>query len=505
METTPTPKCEIIGADGNPNPCTLTADERRLVCFTDKELAAIATLAKAEAQREKHSLIFPMFTRHADIWEAAAKDQTLFADILAYAYMFDANVGAMLADMDRYRDEIDLATEYHNRIAAYGVNYILLCEGLRRVYAVFHAYMMHEMGQDGFIEYAKSLLGGEGCDIVELDDDETTPPPPKSEAELIEERGKNLTLLRDEEHTLLELAPAERHAIVDDFMRWHLGGTPTVQGMAKMIVQSLIGRQTRCLEVSKRRAEAGAAGGRKKSAAKAEAARANIHKRWGSKNDTKQIPSKYQANSNSNSNSNSTLQENERTDGTGNAAAAADSLVDDIEAERLIDEVAAVLGDTSPNRTAWLAGLARLGKDAFWYVARQAKGKATTNAGALFTSMLTTANAEAIKAEMQKTRDAEKAAEAEKVAKAKAAQAVAFARDMNRYYYCKKGGCQNYLDTPTVNNAGHYVFCKAKYNPKSDEPNVQICPQYVPPPQSPESGCGAATSAREARGVDLPF
>lgn len=283
----------------------LTADEWKLIRFSEAEIQELETLAKHEAGMDAPRHIVPIFERHMEEIGSLIPDNIeLGQDVYLYAFAYDTDIGGMLQDMAQYSGVIDDAAELHNRIAAHGDKWLLIAEGMRRAYWYYHGRMIQEMGGKEYADaLAANIKRGIRTEHIILD---TVPQTAgKTDEELTAERGKNLTLLRDEERNLLNIPADSRHRITDAFMRWHLGEDSKLQSMEDMILQSLIGRQKRCLEVSRKRAEAGANGGKKKSKAKADAARANAKKRWTENHNAKQMPSKCQANTDTDSVSNS--------------------------------------------------------------------------------------------------------------------------------------------------------------------------------------------------------
>ena len=253
----------------------LTADEWKLIRFSEVEIQELETLAKHEAGMDAPRHIVPIFERHMEEIGSLIPDNIeLGQDVYLYAFAYDTDIGGMLQDMAQYSGVIDDAAELHNRIAAHGDKWLLIAEGMRRAYWYYHGCMIQEMGGK---EYADALEANikRGIRTEHIILDTVPQTAGKTDEELTAERGKNLTLLRDEERNLINIPADSRHRITDAFMRWHSGEDIKLKGMEDMILQSLISRQRRCLEVSRKRAEAGANGGKKKSKAKADAVRAN--------------------------------------------------------------------------------------------------------------------------------------------------------------------------------------------------------------------------------------
>ena len=283
----------------------LTADEWKLIRFSEAEIQELETLAKHEAGMDAPRHIVPIFERHMEEIGSLIPDNIeLGQDVYLYAFAYDTDIGGMLQDMAQYSGVIDDAAELHNRIAAHGDKWLLIAEGMRRAYWYYHGCMIQEMGGK---EYADALAANikRGIRTAHIILDTVPQTAGKTEEELEAERGKNLSLLREEERNLLNIPADSRHRITDAFMRWHLGEDSKLKSMEEMILQSLIGRQTRCLEVSRKRAEAGANGGKKKSKAKADAVRANGKLGGRPASKPKQNQSKTKANTDTDSVSNS--------------------------------------------------------------------------------------------------------------------------------------------------------------------------------------------------------
>ena len=114
--------------------------------------------------------------------------------------------------------------------------------------------------------------------------------------------------------------------------------------------------------------------------------------------------------------------------------------------------------------------------------------KATSNAGALFSSMLGTADADAINAELAK-----KDSKLEKQ----------YNERWLLFEACRDGGCPHFIDKPK----NRWTYCRCNKQPPRRGFDITKCPDnpnYKPStdcalPQSTEEGRRAATSAREAR------
>lgn len=284
----------------------LTADEWKLIRFSEAEIQELEGLASEEARQDAPRFIVPIFNRHAAELESMANNPEFVKDVFFYAHVFDRDIGGMLQDMAQYSGVIDDAAELHNRIAAHGDKWLLIAEGMRRTYWYFQGCMIREMGGE---EYARAIVAfyksGAKPEYIELDD---MPPngcdtKKRGEAnEMGEEKDLPPLIIYHEYLDGLEKStPDELYKLLHPLMAWHLGREyARPEGLAGIAFDAIQASVERALKIG----NVNRNNGRVKSEKKAEAARKNG--RHGGR-PKKENPTKTQRKPNPNTNTNTIL------------------------------------------------------------------------------------------------------------------------------------------------------------------------------------------------------
>lgn len=290
----------------------LTADEWKLIRFSEAEIQELEGLASEEARQDAPRFIVPIFNRHAAELESMANNPEFVKDVFFYAHVFDRDIGGMLQDMAQYSGVIDDAAELHNRIAAHGDKWLLIAEGMRRTYWYFQGCMIREMGGE---EYARAIVAfyksGAKPEYIELDD---MPPngcdtKKRGEAnEMGEEKDRPPLIIYHEYLDGLEKStPDELYKLLHPLMAWHLGREyARPEGLAGIAFDAIQASVERALKIG----NVNRNNGRVKSEKKAEAARKNG--RHGGR-PKKENPTKTQRKPNPNTNTNTILSLNNIT------------------------------------------------------------------------------------------------------------------------------------------------------------------------------------------------
>ena len=529
--------------DKNPEAATV-ADERRKLAMlaypTRRECEIIAEVAKKEAARDAPEFVRSFTKRHADAlreaWQTGGEG--LAADIFEYAYTFTAGAAEMLerytaekpptkeADAEAWRN-VEKAIELNNRIAAQGLQFVALADGLRRLFVHYCQCLYREMGAERWeanfkrqydrlgdgdkIAFAALLdLGGRGLILHIAELEKLCKALAENEAqgdapETIPADAGVFSYLQGVANLPPDVTTSERCVLfaLITHRNFKTGDCfPTVATLASDAALStrqtkrILSRLSRrgLVQTGKRKTrdgdgntyalflpEAGQRvspmtptkeGQRVSPMTPTDISDGDICATDGDICDMAEGVTHDTLTKNirtSNNNGGGVIAHTPAHAREEQPAAAASSVEDST-----ISAIAKFLNDSSPNRAVWLDGLRRIGERAFRYLAGKAKEKATKNAGACFSSMLPNADPEAIRLEVN--------GERRKI-----------------YIFCK-GKCANFFDD---SSDGGWIGCKARLNPKGNY-DLTKCPNFTPtaesaPPQSTEEGRRAATSAREAR------
>ena len=530
--------------DKNPEAATV-ADERRKLAMlaypTRRECEIIAEVAKKEAARDAPEFVRSFTKRHADAlreaWQTGGEG--LAADIFEYAYTFTAGAAEMLerytaekpptkeADAEAWRN-VEKAIELNNRIAAQGLQFVALADGLRRLFVHYCQCLYREMGAERWeanfkrqydrlgdgdkIAFAALLdLGGRGLILHIAELEKLCKALAENEAqgdapETIPADAGVFSYLQGVANLPPDVTTSERCVLfaLITHRNFKTGDCfPTVATLASDAALStrqtkrILSRLSRrgLVQTGKRKTrdgdgntyalflpEAGQRvspmtptkeGQRVSPMTPTDISDGDICAADGDICDmaegvTHDTLTKNIRTSNNNGGGISPTPAHTREE---QPAAAASSVEDST-----ISAIAKFLNDSSPNRAVWLDGLRRIGERAFRYLAGKAKEKATKNAGACFSSMLKDADAETIKQQANKDR-------------------------ARTYAVCNAFRCMNYDDK---SNNGGWIVCNAKLKPPS-EANCSQCPKFAPAAATVEQPAATVESKKAVVSDDCPL
>ena len=135
-------------------------DEYKLAYPTRRECEIIADVVKNEAARDVPEIMWIFTARHADAlkraWEISPE---LVVDIISYAYWYVCSAAEML---ERYMNakpqtkdedaeqwaEVEEAISLNNRIASQGLEFVMVADGLRRMFIHYCQCLCRELGAE---------------------------------------------------------------------------------------------------------------------------------------------------------------------------------------------------------------------------------------------------------------------------------------------------------------------------------------------------------------------